>query len=145
MNLLLTGACGRGKWLALFVLPWGNIVAKSEWGTKRSCPSCGARFYDLRRSPVQCPKCDTKFDPDQGQRSRRPNAPPPKISPEATSGQVNGADAGATDSDGAVAAGSDESDTKDGAKPIEDTSELGQDEDDVSAVRGRGAADKASD
>ncbi len=33
-------------------------VAKPEWGTKRLCPSCGARFYDMKRNPVSCPSCD---------------------------------------------------------------------------------------
>tara|TARA_B100000686_G_scaffold351858_1_gene451936 strand:- start:1053 stop:1463 length:411 start_codon:yes stop_codon:yes gene_type:complete len=36
-------------------------VANPEWGTKRECRSCGARFYDLKRDPVVCPKCETVF------------------------------------------------------------------------------------
>ena len=39
-------------------------MAKPEWGTKRMCPSCGARFYDLRRNPVECPKCEFTFEPE---------------------------------------------------------------------------------
>jgi uncharacterized protein (TIGR02300 family) len=34
-------------------------VTKPEWGTKRDCGSCGKRFYDLKRSPIICPQCDT--------------------------------------------------------------------------------------
>ena len=34
-------------------------MAKPEWGTKRLCPSCGARFYDMKRNPVTCPSCDS--------------------------------------------------------------------------------------
>ncbi len=30
-------------------------MTKPEWGTKRLCPSCGARFYDMKRTPVTCP------------------------------------------------------------------------------------------
>ena len=30
-------------------------MSKPAWGTKRFCPSCGARFYDLRRTPITCP------------------------------------------------------------------------------------------
>lgn len=37
-------------------------MAKPEWGTKRTCPHCGARFYDLRRETIVCPKCDTPYD-----------------------------------------------------------------------------------
>ena len=46
-------------------------MAKPEWGVKRTCPSCGARFYDLKRSPILCPKCDTKIDPGAVQRPHR--------------------------------------------------------------------------
>jgi uncharacterized protein (TIGR02300 family) len=36
-------------------------VAKSELGTKRLCASCGAKFYDLNKDPIVCPKCETVF------------------------------------------------------------------------------------
>ena len=32
-------------------------------GTKRVCESCGAKFYDLNKQPVTCPKCSHTFDP----------------------------------------------------------------------------------
>lgn len=37
-------------------------LAKPEWGTKRQCKSCNAKFYDLQRSPIVCPKCNTVFE-----------------------------------------------------------------------------------
>jgi len=37
-------------------------VTKPELGTKRLCASCGARFYDLNKSPITCPKCGTPFE-----------------------------------------------------------------------------------
>lgn len=37
------------------------IVAKPELGTKRQCLHCGARFYDLNKDPIVCPKCGTTF------------------------------------------------------------------------------------
>jgi uncharacterized protein (TIGR02300 family) len=37
-------------------------VAKPELGLKRLCPSCGAKYYDLNRSPILCPKCGAHFD-----------------------------------------------------------------------------------
>jgi uncharacterized protein (TIGR02300 family) len=36
-------------------------VAKPELGTKRVCPSCGTKYYDLHRSPIVCPNCGTVF------------------------------------------------------------------------------------
>ncbi|ALA17117.1 MULTISPECIES: TIGR02300 family protein [unclassified Chelatococcus] len=36
-------------------------MAKPELGTKRQCLSCGAKFYDLNKDPIVCPKCSTVF------------------------------------------------------------------------------------
>jgi len=46
-------------------------LAKPEWGTKRICQSCGARFYDFGRSPILCPTCGAVFDIEILNRSRR--------------------------------------------------------------------------
>src|SRR5581483_6558839 len=40
----------------------GYPVAKPELGTKRICGSCGAKFYDLSKDPIVCPKCGTVFE-----------------------------------------------------------------------------------
>jgi len=36
-------------------------VARPQLGTKRDCPDCGAKFYDLNREPLVCPKCGYTF------------------------------------------------------------------------------------
>ena len=36
-------------------------MAKAEWGIKRTCRDCGARFYDLQRDPVPCPQCGAEL------------------------------------------------------------------------------------
>ena len=36
-------------------------MAKPELGTKRLCPNCGTKYYDLNRDPILCPKCGTVF------------------------------------------------------------------------------------
>jgi uncharacterized protein (TIGR02300 family) len=36
-------------------------VAKPELGGKRQCQNCGAKFFDLNKSPILCPKCGTVF------------------------------------------------------------------------------------
>jgi uncharacterized protein (TIGR02300 family) len=46
-------------------------MVKPELGTKRVCVACGARFYDLTRSPAICPKCGTE-QPVEQPRLRRP-------------------------------------------------------------------------
>ena len=37
-------------------------MAKPELGTKRLCSGCGAKFYDLSKDPIVCPKCGTVFE-----------------------------------------------------------------------------------
>jgi uncharacterized protein (TIGR02300 family) len=37
-------------------------VAKPELGTKRLCASCSAKFYDLNKTPITCPKCHTVME-----------------------------------------------------------------------------------
>lgn len=46
-------------------------MAKAELGLKRTCVACGAKFYDLMRSPAVCPKCGTE-QPAEQPRFRRP-------------------------------------------------------------------------
>ena len=36
-------------------------MAKPELGAKRQCQACGAKFFDLNKDPIVCPKCGTVF------------------------------------------------------------------------------------
>ncbi|RJL00691.1 TIGR02300 family protein [Paracoccus aestuarii] len=36
-------------------------MPKEEWGTKRLCPHCATRFYDLKADPMTCPACGNTF------------------------------------------------------------------------------------
>ena len=40
-------------------------MAKVDIGTKRVCPECEAKFYDLNRNPAICPMCQHSFDPSE--------------------------------------------------------------------------------
>jgi uncharacterized protein (TIGR02300 family) len=116
-------------------------LAKPEWGTKRICPSCGTRYYDLLRDPVVCPKCSTPFDPEAFLKARRarPAAPVEKELEPVAAGGVD-ADLEREDAEPA-----EEEEEDDGGVPleeaeeedeelIEDASELGEDEDDMAEV-----------
>ena len=72
-DMFLTGRrpCGNGAPTDPDETRWSLNVAKPEWGTKRICPSCGTRYYDLLHGPVICPKCATPFDPEAFLKSRR--------------------------------------------------------------------------
>jgi uncharacterized protein (TIGR02300 family) len=50
-------------------------LVKADLGIKRVCPSCGARFYDLQKRPIECPKCAFAFEPESLYKQRRPRQP----------------------------------------------------------------------
>ncbi len=156
-----------------------NLMAKAEWGVKRTCLSCGVRFYDLKRTPIVCPKCGEELDIAVLQKPKRirPAArkPAAKVVVKKTEDLADAADdaddvevdaasddavletddddsdvivakGGKDDDDSesieenvllddadaaAIADSDEEEDEKD---IIEDASELGEDEDDVSEV-----------
>ena len=105
-------------------------AVKPEWGAKRTCQSCGAPFYDMRRSPIVCPKCGATFDPEvltKARRSRpqpveekekKPAAKPP-VAPDLEAEEVPEEEA---EFEEVEEEGADEEDV------IEDASELGEDD-----------------
>jgi len=46
-------------------------VVKASWGTKRTCQNCAARFYDLNKNPIKCPKCGREHDREDFVKVRR--------------------------------------------------------------------------
>jgi len=49
-------------------------LSKPEWGLKRTCLGCSARFYDMQRNPIVCPSCGVELDPLALVRPRRARA-----------------------------------------------------------------------
>ena len=101
-------------------------MAKAEWGLKRTCQSCGAKFYDMNRSPIACPKCGANFDPEALLKARRskPAAAAAKAAPVEEADPV----------EAVVVVEGDEKEEEEEEAVMEDTSELGQDSDDVEEV-----------
>jgi len=101
-------------------------VSKQAWGTKRQCPNCRARFYDLNKDPIVCPKCQTVYEPEASKPPRRgsPAPAPKKPSPA----EVEIADVALPEEalDGIA--------KEEEEEVIEDASELGEDEDEDAEV-----------
>ena len=118
----------------LLNLSMEQIVAKPEWGSKRICPSCGTRYYDLMREPVVCPKCSTPFDPEAFLKSRRARPAPPvekELEPVgADELEADGADIAEEEEEAVPLEEAEEEDEE----LLEDASELGEDEDDMAEV-----------
>ena len=50
-------------------------MVKPEWGTKRTCPKCATRFYDLgKEDPVHCIECGMEWIPEPVLKSKQPMA-----------------------------------------------------------------------
>ncbi len=113
-------------------------MAKPEWGVKRVCQSCAARFYDLNRSPITCPKCAAPFDPEALLKSRRSRPAPAKAAkpkPNAGAGTASKTpleDDIKLDDDSGEAAATSAEDQNDDDTVLQDASDLGGD--DISEV-----------
>ena len=48
-------------------------MVRPEWGTKRTCPKCNTRFYDLQKDdPVTCINCGLAWVPEPILKSKQP-------------------------------------------------------------------------
>ncbi len=123
-------------------------MVKRNWGVKRTCQGCGARFYDLNREKPQCPKCGAEYvagNPPKSRHRAAPPEPPPAVEPEPVPVPVPPPeDEHVVPLKGVVEPVEDDEDDEDDLEEvkggdddglIEDASELREDDDDVSEVR----------
>ena len=54
-------------------------MVNPDWGIKRTCHSCGAKYYDFKKKTPSCPSCGTAFDPEALLKSRRRAMPEEKV------------------------------------------------------------------
>lgn len=104
-------------------------MAKPEWGQKRTCTSCGCRFYDLTRSPITCPKCGATVEPEMPFKVRRSSVPSDAKARAAEKAAVvvDVVDDDALDTEEDAA-------EEDESGLMEDASDLGEDDDDMAEV-----------
>src|SRR3954471_13433300 len=70
----MTYALPRGRKALHSGISGRSRVVKASWGTKRTCQNCAARFYDLNKSPIKCPKCGREHDREAFVKVRRGRA-----------------------------------------------------------------------
>ncbi len=111
-------------------------MAKPEWGVKRTCQECGAKFYDMQHKPATCPKCETVFVEEvvKTRRKRTPKvvAPKAKVAVVAAAESDDEADAVASADDLDVDLDDDDDDDELVALANDDD----DDDDDVEALEG---------
>jgi uncharacterized protein (TIGR02300 family) len=65
----------------------GDDMVKPEWGTKRACPKCNTRFYDLGKDdPVTCISCGFAWVPEPILKSKQ-TTPFEVTKPQAAEGE----------------------------------------------------------
>ncbi len=97
-------------------------MVKAEWGTKRACPKCNTRFYDLANDdPVTCIACGYAWAPEPFLKSKQTQL----FEPAKPVAKTVDGDEAAADEDLDIA------EAEDTEAPDVD---LGDDEDDLGAV-----------
>ncbi|MEO0035234.1 MAG: hypothetical protein RLZZ501_1257 [Pseudomonadota bacterium] len=119
-------------------------MAKPEWGHKRTCQSCGCRFYDMKRTPIVCPKCGANVEPDVPFKVRRAGggvveakAPiPAVVDPEQIDVETDDLAEASTEDEESTESEEQEdaAEEEDEHGLIEDASDLGEDDDDMAEV-----------
>lgn len=117
-------------------------MIKAGLGIKRTCSECGARFYDMKRPTIVCPKCTAPYRPESKPKFSEVAKPTPKPPVKKTAGDQDDFEDDADDlaafdeEDGDAVLDDDDDDV------IEDPSELGEDDDDMAeAMEGVSAGD----
>lgn len=124
----------KGRTPTLFQ-SWRIRVAKPEWGMKRTCQSCGARFYDLNHKPIVCPKCGAVNESDLPFKARRGGAAATVAKAPVPVPVVAAVAEESTEMIEAEAPAELAETEEEEEELIEDASDLGEDEDDVAEVK----------
>ncbi len=117
----------------------GSRVTKDKFGTKLTCQSCGAKFYDMKKKDPACPKCETVYQPEKPKARRSTTAAPAEAQPKtAPAPDKESEDSDSDDID--LDIDDDLLDTDDDGEDddslMEDTSDIGGDEEDIGEVVG---------
>ena len=109
-------------------------MAKAEWGSKRTCLSCGVKFYDFARAPIICPKCETTFVTANSSKAKRARPAARRTEAVAKKAPTKATTKAAVDEDDDIENGGDEDD---GGGLEDDTKEDIADDDDDGETKGK--------
>ena len=112
-------------------------MAKPELGTKRLCAGCGAKFYDLNKDPITCPKCGTVYEVAVVAPRGRPDAAAARPQPVQTAEaepETHEAEFVSLEEADAEAEGGAKKSATEGVEDVEDVEVEGGDEDDATFI-----------
>ncbi|MBI2735672.1 MAG: TIGR02300 family protein [Rhodospirillales bacterium] len=106
-------------------------MVKASWGTKRTCQSCAARFYDLNKGPIKCPKCGREHDREDFVKVRRGRGAAAATAAATAAAAAAAAKAAAKKKSDEAALAGDELPDVEGDEALEETDDLGDDTEDL--------------
>lgn len=104
----------------------------AELGQKLVCPSCAVKFYDLMKSPAQCPKCGNIFTPEPILPSKEDRPPETEESAEDKAAKDDGSEAETLDDSEADVVS---------LEDIDEDDDPNEDDDEMAAVKDVGLVD----
>ena len=107
-------------------------MVKPEWGMKHTCQHCGAIFYDMRKTPATCPKCGAEQEQEKPRSRRGAAAAAAAAAAAEVPKVVDVVDPEVEIEDDVIV----EDDEEDEDEFLEDTSDIGEDEDMAGIVDG---------
>ena len=107
-------------------------MANTELGNKLTCQSCGTKYYDLKKRTPVCPACEAEYAPAKPKVRRASPEPAKPVPADAANDATAKGDSIEVEIDNAVLETDDDDADDDGL--MEDTSDIGGDEDEVAVV-----------
>ncbi|PPR60682.1 MAG: hypothetical protein CFH08_02404 [Alphaproteobacteria bacterium MarineAlpha3_Bin7] len=113
-------------------------MVKKEWGKKHFCPKCEIKFYDMNKEVLTCPNCGADYKPEKKSGRRGPANPTPRIEPKIAPDQTTEEELIEVELDKNLIDDDDDEDQQSDSDPsiMEDTSDIGGDEEDIGEVIG---------
>ena len=110
-------------------------MVKKEWGKKHFCAKCETKFYDMNKVVLTCPNCGADYKPEKKSGRRGPASSAPKMEPKTAPNQTTEEE---LIEEELVEDLIDEEDQQSDSDPniIEDTSDIGGDDEDIGEVIG---------
>ena len=106
-------------------------MVKASWGTKRTCQSCAARFYDLNKGPIKCPKCGRENEREDSGKARRGRGAAGATAPARAAAAAAAAKAAAKKKTDEAALAGDELPDVEGEEALEEADDLADDTEDL--------------
>ncbi len=106
-------------------------MVKASWGIKRTCQNCAARFSDLNKSPIKCPKCGREHDREDFVKVRRGRAAAATTAAAAAAAAAAKAAAAKTKKLEDAALGDEEAALEADEEALEDTDDLADEAEDI--------------